>query len=197
MELVDAILKRRSIRKYLEKDISLSLIGEIIDVARFSPSSGNTQCWKFIVVKDPKKKKELATAAFEQNWVTEAPALLIICNDYKRVTTMYGDLGRMFSIQDCAIIASNIMLLATEKGLGSCWIGAFDSEAVRRILEIPEHVDPEIILTLGYSDDRKVEEPVRFEIQDIIYFDKWNNKVAKELSSKSGILERVKSLLKK
>ncbi|MBI4154387.1 nitroreductase family protein [Candidatus Woesearchaeota archaeon] len=197
MELVDAILKRKSIRKYQGKDLPLSLVGELIDAARFAPSSGNTQCWKFIVVKDAAKKKELATASFEQNWMTEAPVLLVVCNDYKRVTNMYGDLGRMFSIQDCAIIVSYIMLLATEKGLGSCWVGAFDSDAVRRILEVPDHVDPEIILALGYSDERKIEEPVRFELPEIVYFDKWNNKVAKELPNKSKVLERIKTLFQK
>ena len=110
---------------------------------------------------------------------------------------MYGDLGRMFSIQDCAIFASYLMLLATEKGLGCCWVVAFDSEAVRRILEIPESIDPEMILTLGYSDDRKIEEPVRFELPEIVFFDKWNNKINKEAAPSWNIMEKVRSLFQK
>lgn len=195
MELKDAILQRRSVRRYTDKAVTLDVIGEIIDVARFAPSAGNLQNWQFIVVTDKKKKAEITTACLEQTWMNQAPVHLIICNQYKKVTGLYGKLGKMFSIQDCAIIASYIQLLARERGLDTCWIGAFDNEAMQRILELPEDVDPEIILTLGYSAEKKVEEPKREDIDDLIFFDKWNKRTAK--FPKSGVMEKVKGLLKK
>ena len=151
MQLQDAILKRRSIRRYKEKDVPVSLVGDILDVAKHAPSSGNLQNWKFIIVTDLEKREKLAEASLEQYWMIEAPVHIVICNDYQKVKAHYGKMGRMYSIQNCAAVAYGIMLLAAEKGLGSCWIGAFDPDAVQRELEIPDEMDPEIIITLGYS----------------------------------------------
>lgn len=195
MKLKDAILERRSIRRYKNTPIEPHVIGEIIDVARFAPSAGNLQNWMFIVVTDPAKKQELATACLEQNWMIQAPVLLVICNQYKKVTKLYGKLGKMFSIQDCAIIATNVMLLAKAKGLDTCWVGAFDNEALQRILDIPEDADPEIILALGYSNEEKHEPTKREEINNLVYFEKWGNKMAN--FSKEGLLDKVKGILKK
>jgi nitroreductase len=196
MELKKAILERRSIRKYKDKPVKIEILGEILDVARFSPSSGNLQNWQFIIVTNEKKKKEIASASMNQNWMTEAPAYIVICNQYKKVTQMYGKLGKMYSIQNCSIIANNIMLLAKEKGLDTCWIGAFDNEAVQRILEISDDdADPEIILTIGYSNETKLNESEREEIQSLVYFDKWGKKTT--TFAKSGIVDKVKGFLKK
>ncbi len=189
MQLKDAILKRRSIRRYKDKDVPVSLVGDILEVAKHAPSSGNLQNWKFVIVTEAEKREKLAEAALEQYWMVEAPIHIVICNDYEKVKDHYGKMGRMYSIQNCATIAQNIMLLAAEKGLGTCWVGAFDPDAVQRELEIPEEMDPEIILTLGYSNEEKAK-PIRLDLRYLCFMEKWGNKI----KSKTGIPELKKKL---
>jgi len=193
MELKDAIMNRRSIRNYAKKEVPMHLIGEIMEYARFAPSAGNIQNWKFVVVTDAKKKKEIAEACLGQYWMTKAWAYIVVCNDYKKVTTLYGKEGKMFSMQDCAIIATYIMLLAAEKGIGTCWVGSFNAAELQRILSLPEEIDPEIVLTIGWPEEKKGL-PQRNDITDIIFFERWGNKLAAE---KPSILEKAKGLLKK
>ncbi|MEA3378587.1 MAG: nitroreductase family protein [Nanoarchaeota archaeon] len=195
MELKDSILGRRSIRRYKTKPVPVEVLGDILDIARFAPSAGNLQNWQFVIVKDSVKKKEIASACLEQNWMMQAPVLIVICNKYEKVKKLYGKLGKMFSIQDCAIVAANIMLLAKDHSLDTCWVGAFDNEAIQRILELPDSVDPEIILALGYSNDAKHDKHKRKELKELVYFEKWGNKEAD--FSKKSIKDKLKSLLKK
>lgn len=195
MELKESILERRSIRKYQDKKVPAHLIYEIFDTIRFSPSSGNTQCWKFIIVEDQKKRTEIATAALEQMWMSEAPIHIIVCNQHKKVTTLYGKLGKMFSIQDCSIISAYLMLVAKEHNLGTCWVGAFDNEAIKRILDIPDDIDPEAIITLGYPQKIKLNKSKRKEVNDILFFDKWGSK--SKNFKKDNIIKKIKSKLKK
>lgn len=195
MDLKEAIKQRRSIRRYKNKEIPMHVLGEIIENARLAPSSGNLQNWRFVIVTDVKQKKEISEASLKQNWMTEAPVFIVICNRYEKAKKLYGKLGKMFSIQNCSIVATYLMLLAKEKGLDTCWIGAFDNEALQRILELPENIDPEIILTLGYSNEDKLNKSQRAEIKDLVYFKKWGNKISN--FSKKGIKDKVKELLKR
>ena len=153
MDFKNVYLGRRSIRKYKEKQITIEKIGEIIDLAGFAPSAGNLQNWKYIVVTELDKKQQIAQACLQQDWMIEASVLIVICNDYNDVKNHYGKLGKMYSIQNCAAVAFGITLAAYNEGIASCWVGAFDNEAVQRILNIPEDQDPEIIIALGYADE--------------------------------------------
>lgn len=190
MQFKNVFLGRRSIRKYKSKEVPLSLIGEMIDLARFAPSSGNLQNWKFIVVTDLGKRQQIADACLEQGWMIDAPVHIVVCNDYNDAKTHYGKLGKLYSIQNCANVAFGIMLAAYEYGLGSCWVGAFDNEAVQRILEIPEEMDPEIIITLGYADEIK-KPSLREDPNYLVYINKWNQKFTEFPSH----LQRLKNLV--
>ncbi len=202
MQFKNVFLSRRSIRKYKDKDVPLSLVGEIIDLARFTPSSGNLQNWKVVIVTDQGKRQEIADACLQQDWMVEAPVFLVICNDYKDVNKHYGKLGKMFSIQNCASFSFAITLCATEYGLGSCWVGAFDNEAIHRILNIPEEMDPEVIITLGYSDETK-QPSIREDSNYLAYINKWGKKFTKfpshieNLQSIQNLKKKLKKIKKK
>lgn len=195
MELLQSIKSRRSIRKYSKKQLPTHVVAEILEKAKLAPSAGNSQNWKFIIVTDPKKKKDLSNICSKQLWMTTAPVLLIICNDHRKLSDLYGKTGKMFSIQDCAIIASYIQLLATDKGLATCWVGSFDPDEVQKELEIPDEIDPEIILTLGYSDEVKLEEHQRNELEDIVFFDKWGKRTGEVW--KQPLSEKLRGILKR
>ncbi len=192
MEFEKAYLNRRSIRKYKDKEIPLSLVGEILDLACFAPSSGNLQNWRFVVVTDQNIRQEIADACLQQTWMIDAPVFIVVCNEYNEVKSHYGKLGKMYSIQNCANVATGIMLVAADKGLGSCWVGSFDNEAIQRILKIPESVDPEIIITLGYSNEVK-QPSLREDLSTITFFNSWSNKFA----SFPSHLEKFKASVKK
>ena len=179
MDIKESVLGRRSVRSYLEKEVSLEDIADILEVARFSPSAANTQNWKVIVVTDSKLRTEIASICRSKEWMAEAPVHLVICNEYSKLSKMFEPLGKMFSIQDCAILATNIVNLAHAAELGTCWVGSFPPESIKKLLALPEDgVDPEIILTLGYSAE-KPKVTKRKDISDFCYFDKWDKKDAK------------------
>ncbi|MBI4448011.1 nitroreductase family protein, partial [Candidatus Woesearchaeota archaeon] len=181
MDVNEAVKKRRSIRRYDEqRKISLDTVGELIDTARFTPSAGNLQNWKIVVVSDEKIKEELAISCVKQMWMATAPIILVICNDLEEIRTLYSKRGEtLYSIQNCANIAMTLMLLAKENGLDTCWVGAFDKDAVQRLLGIPDGVEPEIILTLGYGFETKIYHPRRREVSHFCFFEKWGKKEKK------------------
>ncbi|MDP4012093.1 MAG: nitroreductase family protein [Candidatus Nanoarchaeia archaeon] len=214
MELDECIRKRISVKNYLNKEVPNDIIGLVLEAASLAPSAGNLQNWKFILVKDENKKADIAEACKNQNWMNQAPAFIIVCNDEKIITSMYGDRGKLYSTQDCAIAAQNIMLKAADLGLATCWVGSFDTERIKKILEIPEDVTPEMVLTLGYSEE-KPEYHDREPVTRVTFFDKWGKKtdekslfplgqtaekyfktISKQVK-KQNIWEKIKSKFKK
>lgn len=185
MDIQECIHKRRSVRKYLSKEVSNETVSEILDIARLAPSAYNAQNWRFIIVTDREKRKQIADCCSSQHWMTDAPVFIVVCNFHKKLNDMHKEKGMLFSTQDCAIVASYIQLLAVEKGLGTCWIGAFDNDELNRIihnpaLNVPQEVKVEAVLTLGFPDDSKHAAHIRNEAHDFCYFDKWESKDLKK-----------------
>ncbi|MBT3984670.1 nitroreductase family protein [archaeon] len=191
MHFEDVVKERRSIRRYKDKFVPLSLVGELIDIAKHAPSAGNLQNWRMIIVTESDMRQQLAEASMEQYWMVEAPVHIVICNDYDKVKDHYPVMGKMYSIQNCAAIAYAIMLAAHDAGLGTCWVGAFDNEKVQRLLDIPDNIDPEIILTLGYSDDTKNPQ-LRDQIKYLCFQEKWGAKFKKFDNEYDGVEKRIK-----
>lgn len=151
MEVFECIDKRRSIRSYEKKDVPNELIAQIITAGTYAPSAGNTQPWEFVVVKDKKIKKELATAALRQNHVEEASVVIVVCANKDKSGMKYGDRGRnLYSIQDTAACIQNMLLAITALGLGSTWTGSFEEERVSSLLRLPKEIRPVAILPIGF-----------------------------------------------
>jgi nitroreductase len=177
MDTFECIKTRRSIRKYLDVPVPWDLVSNVLEAGRYSPSAGNLQNWKFIVVLEKGKREQIAEACLKQLWMIPAPVHIVICADPKKAERYYGMRGeRLYTIQNCAAVAENMMLEAHNQGLGSCWVGAFDEEMVKRVLAVPEEVRPQIIITLGYPDE-EVPRPVRFPLEIMTYFNKWRGRI--------------------
>ncbi|MBU4502607.1 MAG: nitroreductase family protein [Nanoarchaeota archaeon] len=176
MELKEAIKNRRSIRNYQpDKPVAHDLIADIIDTARYAPSSGNLQNWKVIIISDAEKKDRLATACLRQKWMVNASAILVVCNNIADVKRLYKERGEfLYSIQNIAGFTQNILLTAHSLGLATCWVGAFDPDAVKRVLRIPEGVEPEAIVALGYGIE-EVDVPPRKTVDQICFFEVWGS----------------------
>ncbi len=171
MDVLEALATRRSIRKYLEVPVEWDKVGQILEAGRLAPSAGNLQEWRFIVVTNPEVRKEIAESALGQHWIEVAPIHIVVTAITEKVKTHYGMRGeRLYAIQDCAACATYMMLAAHELGLGSCWIGAFDEAKVQRVLKLPDDVRPQMILTIGYADE-KPRMPPRYPINNLVFFE--------------------------
>jgi len=151
MELKKAIEERRSVRSYKEDSIPEDKLKRVLEAARLAPSASNRQPWKFIIVKDPQKRKELAEAASHQSFVGEAP---IVIAAVALNTTHIMQCGIPSYPVDLAIAVDHITLSAVDEGLGTCWIGAFSQEEVKRILKVPDPYKVVALLPLGFPADK-------------------------------------------
>ncbi len=150
MEAMECITGRSSIRAYSEDAIPKDAIGRMVSAACSAPSAGNAQDWEFIAVTDPPLKRKLSEASMGQKAVLNAPLVIVVCSDLDRISS-YGERGTsLYSIQDTAAAAENLMLAAWDMGIGSCWIGGFNEQAVKEALVIPTSVRPLALITLGY-----------------------------------------------
>ncbi len=154
MEFLDIVKNRRCIRKFKNKEVEEDKIDKILEAAKWAPSAGNLQARDFILVTDYNTKERIADASFSQDFISEAPAIIVVCANKKKSSYKYGSRGsELYSIQDATISAQNIILMAYSLGLGSCWVGAFDENEIRNILSIPEDARPVVIIPIGYSDE--------------------------------------------
>jgi len=169
MEVKKAIEKRRSIRKYQKKEASDKLIHEILEAARLSPSAYNAQPWKFKVVRKEMIKKLKQEKIFKNEFVYTAPVLIICCSTEKVYPEKSLDYfnTRELAIVDSGITAQNLVLRATELGLGSCYIGILNRKRIKEILEIPEDYIIPFTITIGYADE-KPEAKDRKEMEEIL-----------------------------
>lgn len=154
MEVKDALLKRRSIRKYLDKEVSDEIIEELLHAAMSGPSACNRRPWIFYVIKDQDKLSELRKASRFSNM--NAPLAIVVVGDLSRSLPLQL---KDFWIQDCSAATENILLRATDLGLGSLWCGIYPQkrpvERVKKILGITNSDIPLNIIYIGYGDEEK------------------------------------------
>jgi nitroreductase len=123
----------------------------LLEAARWAPSAGNMQPWRFVVVTNPGTRARLAAAAFGQEFVAQAPLAIVVCALPEESARRYGDRGRsLYCLQDTAAAVQNILLAAAERGLGTCWVGAFDERAAAAALATPRDWRPVAIVPVGH-----------------------------------------------
>ncbi len=150
MDILKAVKERRSIRDFQKKEIPEALFDKLIDALVWAPSAGNLQSRKFYFIKNEKIKKKIAAAALNQNFIAEAPLVVVGCTD-SRISYKYGERGvYLYSIQDVTLSVMNMMLVAHENGLGSTCVGAFHEDEVFKILNMQINLRPVIIVPVGY-----------------------------------------------
>ncbi|HEY8391239.1 MAG TPA: nitroreductase family protein [Capillibacterium sp.] len=155
MEVMEAIRARRSIRDYQNRPVPAEILNEVLEAARLAPSARNRQDWRFVVVNNPEQIERVAAAA-GQSFLATAPVIIAgVALDPERVMRC----GVPAYAVDLAIAMTNITLVATAHGLGTCWIGSFDQEEVKRVLQIPEAYKVVELMTLGYPAEEPAARP--------------------------------------
>jgi nitroreductase len=171
MNVHEAIRSRRSIRDFLPAAVPDDSLNRVLEAARVAPSSSNRQEWRFIVVKDEKRRRRLAEAANNQMWIADAPVIIAaIGTDPTSIMTC----GLPRHAVDVSITITHIMLAAVEEGLGTCWIGAFAQDRVREILGVGPGCVVVTIMPLGYhhpvtgrSPRKPLDQIVRYETDSV------------------------------
>jgi len=154
MSILKIIKERRSIRGFQKKEIPGEIIDKMIESLIWAPSAGNLQSRKFYFVFEEKIKEKLVEAAFGQNFIAQAPLVIIGCTDKEKVD-YYGERGKnLYSICDVSASIQNMMLLAKELGLGTCWVGKLDEKEVSKILNLPDNLRPIVIVPVGYPAEK-------------------------------------------
>ena len=153
MDAMDAILSRRSIRKYTEQPVSDEIVKELLEAAMSAPSAGNEQPWHFVVIKEREILDEIPAFHPYSQMLRHAPVAILVCGD----ETLEKYQG--YWVQDCSAATQNILLAAQAKGLGAVWLGVYPIEDrvanLRKLLGIPEHVIPFSLISIGYPAEQK------------------------------------------
>lgn len=151
METLDAIMQRRSIRKYKKESIPEDDLRKILECGRQAPSAANRQPWRFIVVRDPELKQKVASACSGQMWTADADVILAGIG--------VPEISDKWYPVDVAIAMQNMILAATSLGYGTCWIGAFDPQKVKEVLDVPENDTVVALAPIGVPDQKPGPKP--------------------------------------
>lgn len=153
MNAMNAILSRRSIRRYTQQPVSDETIKELLEAAMSAPSAGNEQPWHFVVIKEREILNEIPEIHPYSGMLAHAPAAILVCGD-KRLEKYEG-----YWIQDCSAATENLLIAAQAKGLGAVWLGVYPVEdrvaGIRKLLGIPEHVTPFSLISIGHPAEQK------------------------------------------
>lgn len=169
MNVFEAIKTRRSIRSFDDRPIEEEKLLRVLEAGRLAPSAKNRQEWRYVVVKDKELKKKLAVAANNQYFMAEAPVIIVGCATLVNYVLSCGQPA--YTI-DVSISMDHITLQAVEEGLGTCWIGAFKEDEVKKILNIPEDIRVVELLPLGYPKFHPEPKP-RKRLDEIVFYDRW------------------------
>ena len=169
MDFLELAKRRCSVRSYQPRPIEQDRLGRILEAVRQAPSGSNRQPWKFVVVQNAEVRRQLVPACFNQQFIAQAPVVVAgvgLMPERVMRCDIPGD------PVDLAIALEHLALAATAEGLGTCWIGAFYQDQVRKVLGIPDSAKVVAVMTLGYpadSQSRKGRKP----ISEIVCYDRW------------------------
>lgn len=170
LNVFDAVKRRSSVRQFLDRSIEEAKLNVILEAGRIAPSARNLQEWRFIIVKDPEIRHKIGHAANGQVFVGEAPVVIVAC----AVTdSRVMSCGQLCYPIDVAIALDHISLVAVELGLGTCWIGAFDEDKVKKILGIPKEVRVVELMPIGYPVFDELKKKNRLSLKEIVRYDHW------------------------
>ena len=169
MNFQEVIQSRHSIRAYTGQPVEPDKLKQILDSINRAPSAGNLQAFEVYVVTDAERKDTLVMASAGQGFLAQAPVVLIFCANAARSAERYGKRGTsLYCIQDATIACTFAMLAATDLGLSTVWVGAFDEAAVRQVAGIPESHRPVALLPIGYADGPPRIRPRR-DLEDVVH----------------------------
>lgn len=184
MDTIEAILTRRSVRKFMEKAVEPEKIQTILEAVQAAPSWSNMQCWRMVVVKDAETRAKISDLSYiesffaargyksnpAQKGIADAPVVIVLC----AVPEQSGEMkGQPYYMTDAGIASENLMLAAHAVGLATVFVGVFDEEKLGDLLDIPPGVRIVGLFPIGYSLTEPKAGPPRKSLDEIVFYEKW------------------------
>ena len=169
MQFSDLITERYSVRGYSDEPVSEDDLDYILEAARMAPTAANRQPFQLIVIHTEGREEELRRM-YDKDWFVEAPLIIAACGLPSQAWVRHDKAN--FTKVDVSIVMDHLILAAADRGLGTCWIGAFDPEAAREILELPEEVEPIVMTPVGHpttSPTKKKRKP----LSELVRYERW------------------------
>lgn len=166
---MDAILTRKSIRKYKDIEVSDEIVEDLLRAAMAAPSAGNEQPWEFIVLRDKEIMRKITEFHPYSRMLLNTDVAIVVCGDEAK------EKFKGYWVQDCSAASENILLAAEDKGLGAVWLGVYPLEdrvsSLKKVLNLPESVIPLSIIPVGYPDEQR--NPADRFNKERIHYDRW------------------------
>ncbi|HTR44370.1 MAG TPA: nitroreductase family protein [Thermodesulfovibrionales bacterium] len=184
MDLFEAIRTRRSVRRFADRPVEEEKLTAVLEAARQAPSWANLQCWRFVVVKNQSIRERLSDLSYVESFfaprgyksnpakkgIAEAPVVIVACADPAQSGSIWE---QQYYLTDVGIAAQNLMLTSRALGLGTVFVGVFNEQGVRDLLNIPSGLRVVGMFPLGYPLEEKSEGPARRPLSEIVYYELW------------------------
>ncbi len=172
MDFEELITTRYSVRAYKPLAVAQEKLDRILEAARLAPTAANRQPIRVIVIHTEGREEELKRI-YGQDWFVQPPFVLAVCSIKNKAWVRSRYEGKSYADVDAAIVMDHIVLAATNEGLGTCWVAAFDPEAAREVLGLPEGVEPIVFTPLGYADDEAGPKK-RQDLETLVMHEGWS-----------------------
>jgi len=176
MEFELVLKKRRMVRSFKDTQVDDTHVMKLLKNAHRAPSAGFLQQQEFIIIRNKETKTKLAEAAVNQDFIAQAPVVIVVCSNTDRVVKRYGDRGvNFYSVIDGAFASMLILLTVVNEGLSACFVGAFNDNEVSKILKLPKYVKPIGLIPVGHAN----EPPEKFErisLEEIVHYERYGQK---------------------
>ena len=167
--VLEVIKGRRSVRSFKPDPIPEEHLKLILEAGLWAPSGGNAQPWEFVLVKEKQVIDKIRL--FSPGLFGDPYALIVLCVNKNRIKRR-DESGKQIALMDVAMAAQNMMLEAYYLGVGSCPIASFNKTAIKELLDMPDHVDPVLMVSLGYPE-KWPEPPKRRPFEEVVHYEKY------------------------
>lgn len=179
MDFNKVLKTRKSVRHYSLKKVPFQAVSEICEAGILAPMAGNILTVRFIIVSDKEKIKLLADAA-QQPFIAQTQYVVVIYSETKQIKQNYGERSKIYIRQQAGAVIENLLLKTVDLGLSSCWIGWFDENIVKRVLFLPDEVQVEALLPIGYGSEKTINKK-RPDLKLVTYFNEYKQRTKKPL----------------
>lgn len=167
--VLEVIKGRRSVRSFKPDPIPEEHLKLILEAGLWAPSGGNAQPWEFVLVRERQVIDKIRL--FSPGLFGDPYALIVLCVNKNRIKRR-DESGKQIALMDVAMAAQNMMLEAYYLGVGSCPIASFNKTAIKELLDMPDHVDPVLMVSLGYPE-KWPEPPKRRPFEEVVHYEKY------------------------
>lgn len=171
MNFLELAANRYSVRSFLDKEVEKEKLLAVLEAGRLAPSAVNYQPVHYIVVTEQEGRRKISEV-YNREWMKAAPAVILVCGNHN--TSWKRKDGKDHSDIDVAIAVDHMTLAAVDLGLGTCWVCAFDAKLCSELFALPEHLEPCVLLPIGYPKGVRPEGTRRKQMNELVSWEEYS-----------------------